>query len=340
MKLAAAEVQRALSRPDARRAGLLIHGEDVMRVALKRQEAVLALIGPQGAEEMRLTRMTAAELRRDPAMLADAVKAQGFFPGARAALVEEAGDAAAAEIGAALRDWREGDATIVVTAGRLTPKSALRKLFEDHPAALSVAVYDDPPGRAEIEAMLAAAGLAGVTAEAMADLVALSRAVDPGDLRQTIEKLALYRWGETGPATPEDVAACAPVSVEAELDSALAAAFEGEDGRIGPLIRRLEAQGVGAVTLCIGALRHLRTLHAAAAFPGGAAQGLARARPPVMGPRRDAMLRQLRRWDLPRLEQGLALLLDTDLALRSSTRAPQMALVERALMRLARLPGR
>ena len=72
------------------RDGLLIYGNDAMRVALKRQEFLKNLLGPNAEEEMRLSRMPAGELRRDPAMLLDAIKAVGFHPAPRAALVEEA----------------------------------------------------------------------------------------------------------------------------------------------------------------------------------------------------------------------------------------------------------
>jgi DNA polymerase-3 subunit delta len=81
MKLSPRDAPGYFARPDAARPGLLIYGADGMRVALRRQQVIKALIGPQGEEEMRLTRMTAADLRKDPAMLLDAVKAQGFFPG-------------------------------------------------------------------------------------------------------------------------------------------------------------------------------------------------------------------------------------------------------------------
>ena len=40
-----------------------------MRVALKRQEMIAALVGPQGEEEMRLTRLQGADLRKDPEVL-------------------------------------------------------------------------------------------------------------------------------------------------------------------------------------------------------------------------------------------------------------------------------
>ena len=50
MILKGAEIGRYLARPDPTRPGLLIHGQDAMRVALKRAEAVAAL-SPDGGED-------------------------------------------------------------------------------------------------------------------------------------------------------------------------------------------------------------------------------------------------------------------------------------------------
>jgi DNA polymerase-3 subunit delta len=169
----------------------------------------------------------------------------------------------------------------------------------------------------------------------MTAILALSRALDPGDFRQTLEKLALYKLNDTSQATPEDIAAISPATVDADLDEVLNIVAEARTVEIGPIMRRIEGQGVTAVSLCIGATRHFRTLLAAAADPGGPAQGVGRLRPPVFGPRRDRIVRQAGSWGRPRLEQALALLIDTDLTLRSSSRAPDMAVMERALIRLA-----
>ena len=110
MKIGAAEVLRTYARPDPARLGLLIYGNDAMRVALKRQEVIAAVLGPEGEAEMRLARLAAADLRRDPAALPDALKAQGFFPGPRVAFVEEATDSLAPLLQEAMADWRPGDA--------------------------------------------------------------------------------------------------------------------------------------------------------------------------------------------------------------------------------------
>lgn len=335
MKLGGPAAARYIARPDAERPGLLLFGPDAMRVALKRQEAIAALAGPGAEAEMRVTRIAGGELRKDPALLSDAVKAQGFFPGPRVAFLDEATDALAPQVAAVLADWRPGDAVVVVTAGALGKASALRKLFEDHREACAIGIYDDPPGREEVEAVLAAAGLGRIEPEAMTDLLGLARDLDPGDFRQTVDKVALYKWGDAAPLSPADIAACAPATAEAGIDDMLHVVAEFRAPELGRVLRRLEGQGVGAVALCIGAIRHFRALHAAAADPGGPAAGIARMRPPVNFKHRDRMLRQAQDWGMRRLEEAIALLVETDLTLRSSSQAPGMALVERALMRLA-----
>lgn len=335
MKLSTREAPGYFAKPDPTATGLLIYGADAMRVALRRQEVIKALIGEAGEEEMRLTRIPAAELRKDPALLLDAVKAQGFFPGPRVAFVEDAGDGLADVIGTALEDWQPGDAQIVVTAGQLAAKSKLRKIFEDHKSAYAAGIYDDPPGRDEVEAALAAAGLRDIPTDAMAALTDLARTLSPGDFRQTLEKVALYKLNDATPLSPEEVALSAPATVEAGIDDALNIAAEGKAHELGPVLRRLEAQGVGPVGLCIGATRHFKTLHVVASDPGGAGAGIGKLRPPVFGPRRDRIQRQASAWGMYKLERALSLLLDTDLILRSSAEVPQMAVMERTLLRLA-----
>ena len=117
MKLAGVEANRFLAKPDAGAAGILIFGADAMRVALKRQEAIAAIIGPQGEAEMRLTRLSGADLRKSPAPVLDVSREIGFFSGPRVVFVEDATDGATESLTTVLAEWRAGDAQIVVTAG-------------------------------------------------------------------------------------------------------------------------------------------------------------------------------------------------------------------------------
>lgn len=340
MKMAGSSAQGYLRKPDPSHTGILIFGADAMRVATARQTAIAALVGPTGEEEMRLTRMAASDLRKDAALLDDAIKAQGFFPGHRVAFVEDATDTATKVLTAALQDWQAGDAQIIVTAGQLTAKSVLRKLFEGHRNAMAIGIYDEPPTRDDIQSALSSAGLGAQGSEIMDALMALAQTLEPGDFRQTVEKVGLYKHGDATPLSVHEIMACAPQSAEVELDDVLDVVTAGQAGDLGSVLRNLYAQGVTPVTLCIGATRHFKSLHTVASDPGGAAAGIGRLRPPVYGPRRDKIVRQASNWGRDRLEKALMALTDVDLQLRSADCAPQNALMERTLIRLAMMARR
>ncbi len=335
MKLSARDAAAYFKKPATDKAGLLIFGADAMRVSARRQQVILATVGPEAEAEMRLARMSGADLRKDATLVLDAIKAQGFFPGPRVVFVEDATDGLAGTLGQALKEWRAGDAQIIVTAGSLTAKSALRKVFEGAPNAFSVGIYDDPPSRNEVEEALSKAGLNAGTSDVFDAILSLSRTLDPGDFRQTIEKLGLYKYQDPQPLTVEEVLLSTPGSWEAAQDDLMNTVADGRDDQIAPLLGRLYAQGVTPVGLCIAATRHFRTLFSITSDPGGAGSGVARLRPPVFGPRRDALMRQASSWSRDRLEDALTTLTDTDLQLRSTTKAPAAALVERALIRIA-----
>ena len=327
MKLGRRDGAGIIAKPPTDKLGLLLYGSDSMRVALKRQEYLKALLGPAADEEMRLTRIQAADLRREPALLMDAIKAVGFFPGPRAAFVEGANELVTAIIIDTLKDWQTGDAQIVVTAGDLKKTSKLLKAFEGHRDTYAWGIFDDPPDRAEIEGLLKEAKLRA-EGPAMGALEELARSLDPGDFRQTLEKLSLYKLSEPDTSVSlEDIAACAPATIEAAVDDIINIVAELKSAQIGPLMRRLQSQGVNAVTLSIMAMRHFRTLHRAACNPGA----------PIYGVRdRDRLQRQSRDWGMHKLETALGILTDTDLQLRSAGQtAPAMAIIERTFIRLA-----
>lgn len=308
-------------------------------MAQARGDLIAALLGPGAEAEMRLDRIAAAELRRDPSRLLDALKAVGFFPGPRGVLLEDATDGLAPVVAGALDAWAPGDARLVATGAGLGARGALRKLFEGRRDAVAITLYDDPPSEAEVSEMLRGAGLAQVAPAARETLSALAQALPPGEFRGLLERLSLHQIGAEGPLEAATVLALAPQAEEADLDDLLAAVTDGRRDRVALLLARLGAQGVGPVAVAIQALRHFRAVLAVASDPGGVQAGLAALRPPVGGPRREALARAAGSWRRERIEEGLAALVELDLSLRSASPAPERALLERVLMRLAASRG-
>lgn len=338
MKLSGRDAAQFCRKPDLTKVGVLIYGEDGVEVAQRRRRLVLSIVGDGGDADMRLRRMPAAEARRSPAEVMDAVLARGFFIGRPVVVVEDAGDGVTDGIAGVLEEATADDAFLVVTAGALPSKSRLRKLFEGAMNAVSAPVYAETPGRAEIEDLLRAEGAGAVSEEAIGDLAALGSGLDSGALRDLAARLALHGPLEGAVIGAAEVALCAPGAAEADLDDAVSAALDGNAGAVGPVIARLRAQGQTPTGLAIATARGLRQMHGVLAAAGGggrAEAAIAALRPPVFGPNRDALARRCRVWTLGAVEGALKLALETDDALRGEAGAAGWAILERALLRIA-----
>ena len=335
MKLAGAKATGFFSNPDKSCAAVLIFGMDSEKIATRRQELTLALVGKEAMDEMRLTRLSAGEVRKEPALVLDALKAQGFIPGPRAVVVEDATDGLTTVFDAALKEWSQGDAYLIVTAGSLNARSKLRKVFEAPQNTYTIGLYDDPTRPEEVDRMLADVQLTNVSMEAKKYLMSLAGDIGLGDFKQVLTKLSLYKLKDDSPVEVADIEACAPATLDADIEDVLHMVAEARSGEVGPTLERLAGQGVNPTSLCIGATRHFRMLHAAVSDPQGPDVGFSRSRPPVFGPRKDRLVRQARGWGSVRLEKALQELMDTDLMLRSSKPVPAMAVIERAFIRLS-----
>ncbi|GMG85373.1 DNA polymerase III subunit delta [Paralimibaculum aggregatum] len=336
-KLAGSRGAAFCRKPDLSRAGVLLHGPDAALLGLRRRDLVAAVTE---GDPMRLTRLEPEAVRRDPAALDTALKARGFFAGRQAVAIEGAKDALTQILAPLLGTLTPDDAFLVVTATGLGPRSSLRRLFEAEGALLAIGLYPDPPDAAEITGRLAAAGgPRRLSQEASGRLETLAAELDPGSFERFLEALALYAQGAEE-LSAEDVAALSPQGAGAEVDLLVGAVAEAQAVRIGPLLARLAAGGTAPGSALGAVSRHFRRLYTLAVAPRGPMAAVEALRPPVRGPRRDALLAQLRIWPAPRLETAQRTLAEAERRLRSPGEHPEAALVERILLRVALMAAR
>ena len=184
MKLSNRDIVSFFESPPIGMASVLIYGNDPMRVADRRQQLIKVLLGSNAEEEMRLARISRENLKKAPEQAIDLCKAQGFFPGERAVLIEEANETIADTIIKAVEEWKDGDATIVVTAGSLKPSSSLRKFFEQKKNTFAVPIYDNPITKFDVQEIIAESGLQNITQEGFAQLTTLAADLQPGNLTE------------------------------------------------------------------------------------------------------------------------------------------------------------
>jgi len=335
MKLQLKNKNTYFLKPDPQMAGLLLYGVNPARIQKKKNEFINALVGLSAKEEMRLTIISTTDLRKNPSLLIDAIKAQGFFPGRRCILMENTSDHFTTLIQSALIEWKHGDAHILLTATLLSPRSSLRKLFENTNGVYIAPIFDDPPSQGEVIAEIKRYNLPDIEKDALEQLFYLGQSLSPDEFSQTLEKINLYKLSDLSPLTCNDIKELAPSVIESGIEEATNIVAEGRTSEVGPLLRKLESQGIHLVHICVSTTAHFKKLYRASSDSNGPEMGIRSLRPPVPFNKSARLVRQVKSWNSTKLSQAISLLSNLDIELRSNSNAPNNARIERAMIRLS-----
>jgi len=335
VKLPAARTEAFLRRPDPEIRAILLFGPDLGLVR-ERADTVARGVTEDPHDPFRVADLSGPLLAADPARLYDEAAQIGFLGGRRLVRVRDAGDAHGALFARFLAD-SIGEALVVVEAGDLPARGALRRAFDDAPRAVVIGCYPDT-----------ARDLAGVIGESLAaHRVTVSRdameflvAHLGGDrllTRAELEKLTLYA-GDGGRIELDDAMLSISDSAALSLDDAVLAAAEGDAAELDRALARVFQEGESPVTVVRAVLRHLQRLHVLSArIAGGESidSALRAARPPIFFKQQDSFKRQLRRWSEGKLRRQLDSLAAAEARIKT-TGMPAETVCRSALYELAR----
>ena len=284
--------------------------------------------------------LTGPEIIKDPARLADEANAISLTGGARLVRLRSATDG----IAEALRFVLDGpacEALIVIEAGPLAPRSALRKLIEGSERAGAVGCYPDEAGDVAgvVRDTLRAHGL--TPSNDALSYLAGNLGSDRRVTRSEIEKLALYAAGQES-VSLEDAQAVVADSAGLGLDDVALASAEGDHAGLDRGLSKLLLEGVSPVAVLRAAARHLQRLHQAAGLTAGGKrpqEAMAALRPPVFFKQIGRFQAQLRWWTQTDLGLALEYLIEAEVKCKS-TGAPSEAICSRALMTIANAANR
>lgn len=300
----AGDIDRVLARSDVRL--LLIHGNDTGLVA-ERAAAFIRMALGDSADPLGLIRLDAQEVSSDPARLAHEAYAIPMFGGRRCIELRVSGNWSVVPAIEPLIASPPVDSSLVVTAGDLKKSSPVRKLFEQAKNAYAIACYaDDARGLDRIideETKRAGLAIANDARAALKQLIGSDRMAS----RAEVAKLCLYAEGGRE-ITVEDVRAVVGDASAYAVDEAVDAVAAGDPAAFERLYRRLTAAGTAGFTVAGAAQRHFDMLHRTRALVDRGADPESALGPGVFWKRKNALVRQLETWTLPRIERALLIL--------------------------------
>lgn len=331
-------------------AAVLVYGPDA-GLARERALAIAGQVVDDLKDPFNALELSDADLKDEPGRLADEISALSFAGGERAIRLRTNGEAAAKAAELLLSGLDGGhvkpNGVVIIEAGDLSPRSALRKAFEKAKRGVALPCYADGP--ADVRAMAQEAARAE---DLRFDDDALDLAVsllgdDHGVSRAEIGKLILYKGPamlRSGPATItlEDVRASLVDGLGDAMDDTAAAAADGAPARLAAALHKAASAGASPIGLLRALQRSFARLKAAQDLMDqgqSAASAMKRLRPPVFFAEERAFENRLYKWRGPKLDRALRMLIDAELDAKT-TGAPQREIVERAALRLAAMAER
>ncbi len=216
-----AELPAALKRGGAALRGVLVYGGDEVRVAGVVEQVVKAIAAPED-----VTRLTAAALRGDAALLDEALRSQSFLGGRQLVLVSEVTDVQAKLIEPALQIPGAPNFLVLAAGSSASPRrSAVSARKQATFSACRSTRTARPTFSISWLMRLAAAGLR-LSEEASERFMALC-GTDRALALNEAEKLSLYALGQTE-ISEEDVIACCGDQASFGLDGAIDAMLGGD----------------------------------------------------------------------------------------------------------------
>lgn len=328
--LKAGEVERFLKRPDLDAGALLAYGPDAGLVREVSQK-LARHYGGSDAGSMNLVTLDGGELDSDPGRLAVEAKTVSLFGDRRVVRVRSAGKGIVPILSEFLEN--PSGAIVILEAGNLTPRDALRAVVEASKAGRSLPCYPDSDESLTklIAEFFAEAGIRAdpEVATTLREILGNDREVT----RRELEKLAFYA-AETKELTREDVLKLCADNAALVIDEILDATGTGHAARLDAALERALAAAVNPQqlnTIAIGHFTMLRRWRTEVDSGRSVRDVMEGARPKPHFSRRSALEQQLRLWS----DSALAAALDRlHLAtLDSRKRYPmQETVVRRALL--------
>lgn len=343
MKFTGKKLSDLLSKPKLGVKAALLYGPDQGLVREYAQKLSLKCVSNLN-DPFAVTEFTGPQLKADPSILVDAVYSLSLAGGECVVLIRDAQDSIADTL-----DYIFSQTTqawpILIEANALTPRSALRKMFEQQTNLASIACYPEEGQALEtfIKNFMTQEGLA-IDPSALGFLCS-SLAGDRQIVRRELEKLALYCLAKSDDAnkvTEADSIACVGDSSETSLDNLVFSVGDGNQANIDKTLTKAFSEGINPVVAIRAIQRHFQRLHfvhGQMSEGGSLDQALGKLRPPVFFKRKADFQRQVRNWTPDKLNRALMLATENEIDSKT-TGLPAEILCGRTLMRIAQAARR
>ena len=333
MKLGPTKIAAFLKNPYPNTRLVLIYGPDQGLVAERSKILTRSLVN-EADDPFSVSYLSGKDIKSAPLVFFDAVTARSLLGGKRVVSITLNTEDISATISSYLEN-DDKDAVIILSAGELSPRSALRKLVEESANEVSIPCYlDDLNTLDSLINDIIKKNNKSLEFDAKAYLInslGSNRLVS----RNELEKLIVYT-GNHDKITLKDVVAIIDDNGALSIDEIIYAVADGDHMRFDSQLDRAFDEGTPASTILRAAIHHFQKLHLASFHVQNgmsATQAIKNIRPPIFYKFQDRFKKQITVWKISKISRSLSILTEAEIKSRSTGLNPE-TICGRALLSL------
>lgn len=340
MKLKSGQIAGFVKQAPQQSAGALLYGPDSGQV-YEYAKAIAASAVADPKDPFLVVELTEEIVKADPARLSDELNALSLMGGRRLVKLEAESDAIGKLIAELFAVDPLPEAYLLVTAGELSPRSALRASFEAHPKLAALPCYKDEERSLQ---QLVRQGLdnAGIryTREVI-DYLAQNMGSDRRVTLNEIDKIVLYA-GDAKEIRLDEAMLLVGNSAELGLDDICEAAAGAEFLRLERSINKTLSEGGQPIMVLRSVQRYFQRLQVLEAHLSAGAtvdEAIAQLKPKVFFRQEPVLKRHSARWKRQAIQHALRELLEAERICKEAG-SPAEMICRHTLLTLATLPAR
>lgn len=328
MKLTSKQIPAFIKAPTKECWGVLIYGPDEGQTReYARDIAKTVVADPQ--DPFSSVELSEESLKAEPTRLHDELFAMSMMGGDRLVRLAADGEAVGKLVSAVYADNTKPEAYLIVTAGELTPRSALRALFEGHAKLAALPCYKD--AGYQIDALIAQTFRThNIRAEReVTQYLAANLGSDRRVTLSELDKIALY-CGDGAQLSLDEAIDLVGNSAELTLDDLCNALADGNIRGVERILQKLLRENTQPIQILRALQRYFLRLQLAASMMQQqrmtADQAIQQLKPKIFFKQVAILRRQLGLWKLPMLERVLVMLTRAEQASKATGSAPEAQL--------------
>ncbi len=336
MKLPAKQIESFIAKPDSAVLGVLLYGPD-SGLARERAGKLKAWALTGNDDPFAYSEFEEPRLLEDPARLSDELGAISLMGGRRCLMVRSASDKLTKIIESTL-DHFHRDMFVIVVADDLNARSSLRALFEKEQNLAALPCYKDE-ARDVAELVRSSLSQAGIRAASdVVEHLASQLGNDRYVTRQELTKIITY-VGESKALSLEEARMLTDYNRDTELDEVVSAVADRNLAQMDKALSNLLREGAVPIAYLRALQRYFNRLYSLRmqVESGQSSEMVVEAaRPPIFFRQKPVITRHLNSWNTTTIAKALALLVEAELAVKTSD-LPAIPASSRKLMQLTQL---